>query len=192
MCSNTTSTAIHWPQHHQPPTNTCQHPKHPHRLVHAEMNSSNASSQWNDRLPCVSGFVGGGFRGWIFLCFFCSVDYFLITKRNPIFIWRCLKEPYTLKNVQVQVFFGPQTHIQSHSNSALNLSCMHCSSISELLVQSTDLEVGNCQLPILHATQSTHELHATHGGWVGYSSPTTNRRFHGVLEDPRIFKNWMV
>ena len=48
----------------------------------------------------------GGFRGWIFLCFFCSVDYhswyiyitiyiktaFLISKRNPIFedAWRNL------------------------------------------------------------------------------------------------------
>ncbi len=38
-----------------------------------------------------------------------------------------------------------------------------------------------------------------HRGWVGYSCPTTNRRFHGVLEDLGIFQKywenppkWMV
>lgn len=173
-----------------PATNTCQHPKHPHRLVHAEMNSSNASSQWNDRLPCVSGFVGGDFGGGFSCVFFVPWIIFWLPKGIPY-----------LKMLEGTLHFEecPSPSVLWTSNTypitfkfCLNLSCMHCSSISELLVQSTDLEVGNCQLPILHATQSTHELHATHGGWVGYSSPTTNRRFHGVLEDPRIFKNWMV
>ena len=93
MCSNTTSTAIHWPQHHQPPTNTCQHPKHPHRLVHAEMNSSNASSQWNDRLPCVSGFVGGDFGGGFSCVFFVPWIIFWLPKGIPYLFedaWRNL------------------------------------------------------------------------------------------------------